>query len=44
MYPAGITCHITDATTRERIDYSDPIMHEQTRITEKQNQVYVTDI
>lgn len=44
IYPAGIACHVTDATTQESIDYDNPVMQKQTRITEKQNQVYVTDI
>ena len=43
-YPAGIACHVTDKTTMESIDYNNPVMQSQTRITEKQNTVYVTDI
>ena len=44
IYPAGIACHITDRTTQDQIDYMNPVMQKQTRITEKQNQVYITDI
>ena len=32
-YSAGIACHITDPTTRSTIDYGDPVLKEQTRIT-----------
>ena len=36
IYPAGIACHVTDATTQDSIDYNNPVMQKQTRITEKQ--------
>lgn len=44
IYPAAIACHITSATTMDTIDYSHPAMQTQTRITEKQNTPYITDI
>lgn len=44
IYPAGIACHITDDTTQEQIDYNNPVMQTQTRITEQKNQIYITDI
>lgn len=43
-YPAGICCHLTDPTVVNRIDYSDPIMQTQVRVTERQNQSFVTGI
>ena len=44
IYPAAILCHNTCPTTRTLIDYNDPVMKTQTRITETQYDVYVTDI
>lgn len=43
-YPAGIACHLTDPTVVNRIDYSDPIMKGQIRVTEEQNQSFITGI
>lgn len=43
-YPAAIACHLTDPSTRNSINYMDPVMKEQIRVTEQQNQVYVTGI
>lgn len=43
-YPAGIACHVTDPTTTEHIDYNNPVMRTQTRITEQQSTSYVTGI
>ena len=40
VYPAAILC----PTTRTLIDYADPVMKTQTRITEEQQTVYVTDV
>ena len=43
-YPAGIACHLTDPTVVNRIDYFDPIMKGQIRVTEEQNQSFITGI
>lgn len=43
-YPAGIACHVTDPTTTEHIDYNNPVMQTQTRITEQQSTSYVIGI
>ena len=43
-YPAGICCHMTCRTTKDTIDYSDPIMQKQTRVTQEKNVSFVTDI
>ena len=43
-YPAGIACHLTDPTVVNKIDYFDPIMKEQIRVTEEQNQSFITGI
>ncbi len=43
-YPAGICCHLTDPTVVNRIDYQDPVMKTQVRVTESQNQSYITAI
>ena len=32
-YPAAIACHITDPTTCAKINYQNPVMQQQTRIT-----------
>lgn len=44
IYPAGIACHMTCATTMSHIDFNDPIMASQTRMTQEQNITFVTDI
>lgn len=43
-YPAGIACHLTDPTVVNKIDYFDPMMKEQIRVTEEQNQSFITGI
>lgn len=43
-YPAAIACHLTDPTTKADIDYFDPIMAQQVRVTEQQSRVYITGI
>lgn len=43
-YPAAIACHLTSPDTMEKIDYDNPIMRTQTRITEQQNLTFVTAI
>lgn len=43
-YPAGIACHITSATTMSNIDFQDPIMQKQTRMVERNNVTYITDV
>lgn len=43
-YPAAIACHLTDPTVINKIDYMDPVVREQVRITQKQNQTYITAI
>ena len=43
-YPAAIACHLTDPTVTGKIDYTDPAMKTQVRVTERQNQAYVTGI
>lgn len=44
IYPAAIACHLTDPTVKNVIDYTDPAMKDQIRITEQENQSYVTGI
>ena len=44
VYPAGIACHLTDPTVENRIDYNDPVMKTQIRVTERQNQSFITGI
>ena len=44
MYPAGIACHITSATTMSYIDFNNPIMQHQTRMVERQNITFITDV
>lgn len=44
IYPAAIACHLTDPTIINKIDYTDPIMQTQVRITERQNQSFITGI
>lgn len=43
-YPAAIACHLTDPTTLSHIDYNDPVMKTQVRVTEKQNVSCITGI
>ena len=43
-YPAAIACHLTDPTVINKIDYADPIMKTQIRITENMNHKFITDI
>ncbi len=43
-YPASIACHLTDPTVTAVIDYNDPKMQRQIRVTERQNVSYVTGI
>ena len=43
-YPAGIACHITSATTMAHIDFNDPIMAKQTRMTQEQNVTFITSV
>lgn len=44
VYPAAIACHLTDPTVVNKIDYTDPAMQTQVRVTERQNQMFITDI
>ncbi|MBR1419692.1 MAG: family 43 glycosylhydrolase [Selenomonadaceae bacterium] len=43
-YPAAIACHLTDPTVINKIDYNDPIMKTQIRVTEQMNHKFITDI
>ena len=43
-YPAGICCHLTDPTIQTRIDYTDPILKTQARVTERSSESFITDI
>lgn len=43
-YPASIACHIRSAKSIDVINYNDPAMKEQTRVTESYNESYVTAI
>ena len=43
-YPAGICCHLTDPTVVNRINYEDPVMQEQTAVTQKQNISFINKI
>lgn len=43
-YPASIACHLTDPTVTGVIDYSDPKMQRQIRVTERQNVSFITGI
>jgi hypothetical protein len=43
-YMAAIACHLTSATTQSSIDYGNPVMKTQTRITQQQNVSYITAI
>lgn len=44
VYPAAIACHLTSPATTAFIDYNNPAMKTQTRITESQNVSYVTAV
>lgn len=44
IYPAAIACHMTCSDTMDKIDYQNPIMRTQTRITEQQNITFITSI
>ncbi|MBQ9031798.1 MAG: family 43 glycosylhydrolase [Parasporobacterium sp.] len=43
-FPASICCHVSSTDTLDHIDYSNPVMKTQTRVTEQQNVSFVTDI
>ena len=45
-YPAAIACHVTDPSTVSVINYQNPVMQTQTRITatEDGQEQFVTDI
>ena len=43
-YPASIACHLTDPTVTNVIDYNDPKMQRQIRVTERQTVSYVTGV
>ena len=43
-YPAAIACHLTSPTTMQTIDYSSPVLQTQTRIVQRQNDVFITAI
>ena len=43
-YPASIACHLTDPSFTNTIDYNDPKMKCQIRVTERQNVSYITGI
>lgn len=43
-YPAAIACHMTCPETMDRIDYQDTVMQMQTRMVQKQNVQFLTDI
>ena len=43
-YPAAIACHISDRTMPEKIDYTNPDVKERVRVTQVQNQVFITGI
>ena len=44
VYPAGIACHLTDPTVINKIDYFDPVMKNQIRITEEKNDIFIKGI
>lgn len=44
LYPAPIACHLTSPLTMEKIDYNDPCMKQQARITQEQNGQYITAV
>lgn len=43
-YPASIACHLTDPSVTGVIDYNDPKMQRQIRVTERQNVSFITGI
>ena len=43
-YPAVIACHLTDPTVVNHIDYQNPAMRSQVRVTERQGQSFLTEI
>lgn len=43
-YPAAIACHLTDPSVSAVINYNDPKMQRQIRVTERQNQSLITGI
>ncbi|MDE7331982.1 MAG: family 43 glycosylhydrolase [Lachnospiraceae bacterium] len=43
-YPAAIACHMTCPETLDYIDYQNPSMSAQTRMVQKQNVQFLTDI
>ena len=43
-YPASVCCHLTDPTVGPVIDYNNPAMKTQIRVTETQNTSYITAI
>ena len=43
-YPAAIACHLTDPSVTGLIDYKDPKMQRQIRVTERQNTSFITGI
>ncbi len=43
-YPASIACHLTDPSVSSVIDYNDPKMKRQIRVTEQQNVSFITGI
>lgn len=43
-YPAAIACHLTDPSVSGVIDYNDPKMQKQIRVTERQNVSFITGI
>ncbi len=43
-YPAAIACHIRCPKALNEIDYNNPVMKETTMVTERSNQVFVTNI
>jgi len=46
IYPASIACHLTCPTTKSIINYQDPVMKQQVRITQEtaDDVQYITDI
>lgn len=45
-YPAAIACHLTCPQTLNYIDYQNPVMRQQTKVTEdaEKNEQYITDV
>ena len=44
IYPAAIACNVMSPTNPDTIDYNNPVMRQQTRITQSSQQQYITDI